>query len=90
MLSLYSYGKLLNILINSRKKISLKIPKWHSESLFYAFNFNVQNYNVIAIENVFLLSVLKMRFQDRIYKWKKWMKCECLNMYQNMSYTTLS
>jgi hypothetical protein len=51
--------------------MSLKIPRWQSESLLYAFNFEVQNYNVIVIENVFLLSVLKIRFQDRIYKWKK-------------------
>ena len=56
----------MNILINSRKKISLKIPKWHSESLFYAFNFNVQNYNVIVIENVFLLSVLKIHLMEYI------------------------
>jgi len=34
--------------------------------LFYPFNFNVQNYNVIAIENVFLLSVLKIRLMEYI------------------------
>jgi len=48
----------LNILINFKKKIRIFV---------YAFNFNVQNYNVIAIENVFLLSVFKNSL-DRIYK----------------------
>ena len=56
----------MNILINSRKKISLKIPKEQSEFLFYAFKFNVQNYNVIVIENVFLLSILKIRLMGYI------------------------
>ena len=36
------------------------LPKEQSESLFNPFNYNVQNYNVIVIENVFLLSVLKI------------------------------
>jgi hypothetical protein len=40
--------------------MSLKIPKEQPESLFYSFNYNVQNYNVIVIENIFLLSVLKI------------------------------
>ena len=56
----------MNILINSRRKISLKILKEQSES--YAFNFNVHNYNVIVIENVFLLTVLKIRLIEHIKK----------------------
>jgi hypothetical protein len=35
-------------------------------SLLYTFNFKVQNYNVIVIENVFLLSVLKIRLMGYI------------------------
>lgn len=55
------------------------MPTGQSESLFLTFNFNVQNFNVIVIENELLLSVLKFDCLDRIYKIIRRIKCECLN-----------
>jgi hypothetical protein len=53
MLSLYSYGKLLNILINSMERNEFEDTKGATRIFVLFIQLQCTNYNVIVIENNF-------------------------------------